>query len=223
MRLFFVIIGMMASLATFAQSSSQAWRDSLQVLNKAISLEPRNTDLRLKKAAVNIELGQWEYAIEEYGRVLALDQKNLAALYFRAYAHTNQRHYDLAKNDYESFLAIVPKHFEAQLGLAMVKRALGRKTDTIDELNRLVQQIPDSAKAYAARAAYETELKHYELALFDWEEAMKREPRNLEFLVSRVDVLLTLKRHEEAWALLNDALRRGVPRAALKEWIDKCK
>ncbi len=214
---------MMASLATFAQSSSQAWRDSLQVLNKAISLEPRNTDLRLKKAAVNIELGQWEYAIEEYGRVLALDQKNLAAFYFRAYAHTNQRHYDLAKNDYESFLAIVPKHFEAQLGLAMVKRALGRKTDTIDELNRLVQQFPDSAKAYAARAAYETELKHYELALFDWEEAMKREPRNLEFLVSRVDVLLTLKRHEEAWALLNDALKRGVPRAALKEWIDKCK
>jgi len=61
------------------------------------------------------------------------------------------------------------------------------------------------------------------LALFDWEEAMKREPRNLEFLVSRVDVLLTLKRHEDAWALLNDALRRGVPRAALKEWIDKCK
>ena len=223
MRLFFVIISMMASLATFAQSSSQAWRDSLQVLNKAISLEPRNTDLRLKKAAVNIELGQWDYAIEEYGRVLALDQKNLAALYFRAYAHTNQRHYDLAKNDYESFLAIVPKHFEAQLGLAMVKRALGRKTDTIDELNRLVQQFPDSAKAYAARAAYETELKQFELALFDWEEAMEREPRNLEFLVSRVDVLLTLKRHEEAWALLNDALRRGVPRAALKEWIDKCK
>ena len=223
MRLFLVIISMMVSLATFAQSSSQAWRDSLQVLNKAISLEPRNTDLRLKKAAVNIELGQWEYAIEEYGRVLALDQKNLAAFYFRAYAHTNQRHYDLAKNDYESFLAIVPKHFEAQLGLAMVKRALGRKTDTIDELNRLVQQFPDSAKAYAARAAYETELKQFELALFDWEEAMKREPRNLEFLVSRVDVLLTLKRHEEAWALLNDALRRGVPRAALKEWIDKCK
>lgn len=223
MRLFLFIIGMMVSLATFAQSSSQAWRDSLQVLNKAISLEPRNTDLRLKKAAVNIELGQWEYAIEEYGRVLALDQKNLAAFYFRAYAHTNQRHYDLAKNDYESFLAIVPKHFEAQLGLAMVKRALGRKTDTIDELNRLVQQFPDSAKAYAARAAYETELKQFELALFDWEEAMKREPRNLEFLVSRVDVLLTLKRHEEAWALLNDALKRGVPRAALKEWIDKCK
>lgn len=223
MRRTFFFIVMMVSLATFAQSTSQAWRDSLQTLNRAISQEPRNTDLRLKKAAVNIELGQWDYAIEEYGRVLELDQKNLAALYFRAYAHTNQRHYDLAKSDYESFLTIVPKHFEAQLGLAMVKRLLGRKSDTTDELNRLVQQFPDSAKAYAARAAYETELKHYELALFDWEEAMKREPRNLEFLVSRVDVLLTLKRHEDAWALLNDALRRGVPRAALKEWIDKCK
>lgn len=158
MRLFLLAIALSATLATSAQNA-QEWRDSLAALNKAIALQPRSTDLRLRKAAVNIELNQWDYAIDEYGRVLQLDADNLAARYFRAYAHNHQRHYDLALRDYEAFLAQVPSHFEARMGLAMVKRKLGRQVDTVDELNRLVQQHPDSAVAYAVRADYERELE----------------------------------------------------------------
>ena len=198
-------------------------KDSLARLNDSIRLFPRNTDFRLKKAALNIELFQWDYAIEEYGRVLQLDPNNLAALYFRAYAHTHERHYDQARNDYEAFLAIMPRHFEAQLGLAMLKRKMHRSMDAMEDLNKLVQMFPDSAMAYAARAGYEVELKQYDVALFDWEEAIKRNPENVEFLVSKVDVLIELKRYAEAWQLIEEAMKKGVPRAALKPWIDKCK
>jgi len=199
------------------------WRDSLSVLNKEIALSPHSTDLRLKKAAVNIELEQWDYAIEEYGRVLDIDPQCLAALYYRAYAHTHQRHLDMAQTDYERLLAIVPRHFEGRLGLAMVKRQMGRQHETMDELNLLVEQHPDSALAYAARAGYETELHQYETALFDWEEALRRKPMNADFIVSKVDVLLQMGRNNEAWAVLEDAIKRGVPRGQLREWINKCK
>jgi tetratricopeptide (TPR) repeat protein len=219
-KLIGVLLLAMAPLLLQAQTS---WRDSLAVLNRQIKLSPRSTDLRLKKAAVNIELGQWEYAIDEYSKVLEMDSRNLAALYFRAYANSNLRHYDLSMRDYEAFLAVVPKHFEAQLGLAMVKRKMGRRNDALDELNRLVQLFPDSTMAYAARASYEAELQQWEVALYDWDEAMKRDPKNVDFLVSKVDILLRLKRYDEAWALLQDAMKRGVPRSALKEWIDRCK
>jgi len=184
---------------------------------------PSSTDFRLKKAAVNIELEQWSYAVDEYSRVLQLDPKNLAAYYYRAYANSLMRRYDLAKVDYESFLSLVPKHFEAQLGLAVVKRKLGRQLDAMDELNRLVQLFPDSALAYAARAGYEAELQKYELALYDWEEALRRNPQNVEFGVSKLDVLIALKRYDEAWQAIEQLQKNGVPRAALKEWIDKCK
>ena len=205
-----------------AQSLSE-WRDSLAILNRQIRLSPSSVDLRLKKAAVNIELGQWEYAVDEYSKVLELEPRNLAALYFRAYANSNLRHYDLSLRDYEAFLAIVPKNFEAQLGLAMVKRKMGRKTDTLDELNKLVQLFPDSTVAYAARASYEAELQQWEVALFDWDEAIKRDPLNTDYAVSKIDILITLKRYDEAWTMLQNAMKRGVPRSALKEWIDKCK
>ena len=179
-----------------------SWRDSLSVLNRAIEQHPRNTDLRLKKAAVNNELDQWEYAIEEYGRVLQIDEHNLSALFYRAYAHNHQHEYVQARADYERFLAIMPRHFVAQLGLAMTKRHLGQTLETTNELNRLVEMFPDSANAWSARASYETEQKQHELALYDWDEALRLSPGNAEYMAAKTDVLMALGRKKEARRLL---------------------
>lgn len=211
------------TLAAQTALTPQQWRDSLAALNRQIDRQPQSTDLRLKKAAVNIELNQWEYAIEEYGNVLRIEPSNLAALFYRAYAHTTLRHYGLARADYESFLKIAPINLEARLGLATVCERMGRITDAMDELNRAVQMFPDSAVAYAARALFETGQKQYEPALYDWTEAIRRRPDNTAYVVSKVDLLLQLGRRKEARRELDDAIRRGEPRSALKEWFDRCR
>ena len=210
-------------LVTILAQSPAELRDSLAVLNRLINQNPQSTDLRLKKAAVNIELNQWDYAVEEYGRVLAIDPQNLSAYYYRAYAHNYLHRYDLALADYEAFLALMPRHFEAQLGRAMTKKNLGKVNEALDDLNSLVQMFPDSAFAYAARAGFEAEHQQYELALFDWDEALRLQPRNVDFLVSKADVLISLKRKKEARLVLQEALAAGAARSSLKEWLDKCK
>ena len=182
-----------------------------------------NVDLRLRKAEADIQLEQWDYALAEYGRILRDDERNLAALFFRAYVHERQKHYDLAKADYESFLTIQPVHLEAHLGLAHVLEKMGRKSDAGDELNRIVQMFPDSADAYAARAAFETKYLQYELALFDWSEAVRLKPDNVGFSVSKVDMLLRLRRKREAREALDALVAKGTPRGALKEWYDRTK
>jgi predicted Zn-dependent protease len=98
-----------------------------------------------------------------------------------------------------------------------------RKTDTMDELNRIVQLFPDSAQAYAARAAYETELRQYDVALYDWDEAIKRHPSDVSLAVSKVDVLIRMERRKEAREVLDALVGKGTPRGALKEWYDRCK
>ncbi len=220
-RIFFLwFVCLLVSDVVMAQTPDQ-WRDSLRVLNEQIQRYPASTDLHLKKAAVNIELYQWEYALEEYSRVLEIDPKSLAGLYYRAYVHMNLRRYDQAKQDYERFLALMPKHFEAQLGLAMAYRMMGRKTDAMDSYNQLVQLFPDSVYAFVARASYEAEQQFYDIALFDWDEAIRLAPRNADLVVSKVDLLLSLKRYYEARNALHDAIARGIPRAALREWLDR--
>ena len=216
---------LLLSFVTFSvvAQTRQQWRDSLEVLNREISRDPTNLHLHLLKAEANINLEQWDYALAEYGKILHADNGNLAALYFRAYVHIQQNHYDLAKVDYETFLMTEPRHFEARLGLAHVLQKMGRQTEALDQYNTLVEQHPDSATAYAARAAYEEDRKQYEVALYDWDEAISRQPLNAGFLVSKVNILLLQNRPQEAREVLNAGVRRGIPRYALKEWYDKCK
>lgn len=222
MRKSVLAIALFWAVCASAQTPKQ-WRDSISVLIEQVNLHPKNIDLRLKKAEANVNLQQWEYARDEYSAVLKLDEHNLAALYFRAFCQTQLRQYSFARADYESFLAIQPEHLEARLGLAHVLQLLGRKTDAADELNRCVQMFPDSADAYAARAAFETQQQQYDAALYDWDEALRLAPKKADLTASKVDVLLRLGRKREARTALDQAVKQGVNRAALREWYQKCK
>lgn len=222
MRKSVLIIVLFWTVCASAQTPKQ-WRDSVSVLIEQINLHPKNVDLRLKKAEANINLSQYDYAAEEYSKVLKQDERNLAALYFRAYCYTQLRQYSMARADYDAFLAIQPEHLEAHLGLARVLQLLNRRADAVDELNRCVQMFPDSADAYAARAAYETQLKQYDAALYDWDEALRLRPNDASLTVSKVDILLNLGRVREAREALDKAVKQGTTRAALREWYDKCK
>ena len=220
-KLILLLIAVATTQTTTAQTAQQ-WRDSLTVLNRMIDHRPNSTDLRLKKAAVNIQLGQWDYAIDEYGKVLMIEPDNPAALYYRAYCLTNQRQYAMARSDYEAFLRKMPTHMEARLGLATVYARMGRVTDARDQYNQMVEMFRDSVVCYVARAVFETSQQQYDVALYDWDEAISRQLQNVDYVASKVDLLLKLERRKEALEELEKALQRGVPRGVLKEWIDKC-
>ena len=222
-RLVLLVLLFAGPIGPAKAQAPKEWRDSVSVLISQIDKQPNNIDLRLKKAEANINLSQYDYAADEYSKVLKLDERNLAALYFRAFCHTQLRHYDMAKADYEAFLAIQPLHMEAHLGLAHVLQLLNRRADAIDELNRCVQLFPDSVDVYAARAAYETELGQYDAAIYDWDEALRLKPQNASLTASKADALLRQGERQKARQTLDMAVKRGVSRAALKEWYDKCK
>ena len=170
-----LLVAVLQQLSLQAQTPQQ-WRDSLRVLNKEIAQSAWNTDLHLRKAAVNLELQQWQYAVDEYGLILQHEAQNPAALFYRAYASTHLRHYDVARRDYEELLQIFPRHHEARFSLAYVLQVMGKKKDALDQLNQLIELCPDSAIYYASRAGLERELNQYEAALYDWQQAIDRQP-----------------------------------------------
>jgi tetratricopeptide (TPR) repeat protein len=204
-------------------SDSQRWRDSLTVLNRQIAESQWSTDLHLRKATANLELKQWEYAIDEYALVLQHEPRNPAALFYRAYANTHLRRFDLARNDLNDLLIMFPSHFEGRLSLAVVLQQQGHHQDALDQLNQAIEQHADSAVAYAARANLERVMKQDESALYDWQRAEELSPRDPIYVVSHVDLLLVLERREEARRVLDAAVRRGIPRGMLQERYQKAK
>ena len=218
----FLFAAVFAVTAARAQTQQQ-WRDSLRVVNGLIELHPDSVGLQLDKAAVCLQLHEWEDAITACGKVLGRDGGNLSALFYRAYANNNLRRYELARNDYERFLSISPRNMEARLGLAYTYIRLGRQAEALDEMNNLVEMHPDSSVVYAARGELEKDMKLFDTALFDFDEALKREPANKDYTVSKVEILISLNRRNEAKAALDKAVSHGVPRGLLLEWYAKCK
>lgn len=218
-----LLVALLAPRSLQAQDG-QNWRDSLSVLNRQIAASTSwNTDLHLRKAAVNLELQQWQYAIDEYSLILQHQVQNPAALFYRAYAATHLRHYEAARHDYETFISLFPEHAEARLSLSYVLQQLGRKTEALDQLNIVVEMQPDSAVSYVSRAALEQDLQQYDAALYDWQQAIALQPLNADYVASRVDLLLRLRRKAEARRDLDAAVRRGIPQGLLRPYYLRLK
>ena len=60
-----IIILFCLSLSTVSAQTRQEWRDSLETLSANLKQDPNNIDLRLRKAEADIQLEQWDYALEK--------------------------------------------------------------------------------------------------------------------------------------------------------------
>ena len=223
MKRFLLHILMMIMAVGASAQSHQDLRDSLAKASELLAYNVDSIDLRLKKAAWNIELKQWEYAKDDYDKVLFLQPDNLAALYYRAYVNERLGRYNFARLDYESVLQQVPGNFEAQLGLALLNEKDHRKTDAMDMINRLINQYPDSAVAYAARAGMERDRGMTELAEYDYTEAIKRDPNNVDYLLARADVYIIENKKRLARKDLEQLEKLGVSRVALLDFYHRLK
>lgn len=216
-----------ATLLLFAlcgqAQDKQSLRDSLAAATEALAYHPDSVDLRLKKAAWNVELEQWQYAKDDYDRVLRKEPDNVAALYYRAFVNEKLGRYNFARLDYQNLIRLVPGNFEIQLGYALLNQKDHHYTEAMDQMNLLVSQYPDSALAYAARAGMEVERGQYELASYDYEEAILRDGTNTDYILAHADVLITLGRKEKARKQLDRLVALGVPRGSLKDYYKRLK
>ncbi len=218
-----LVLGLLLGLSAQAQEDRKALRDSLKQAMEELSYHPDSVELRLRKAAWNMQLGEWQYAKDEYDWVISHHPDNLAARYYRAYANTQLRRYNFARLDYENVLRVVPGNFDARLGLALLNQKDHHYTEAMDGVNLLVSSYPDSATAWAVRAGIEKERDMKELAVYDYGEALRREPDNRDWLLARADLLIALRRYEEARKDLDRLVEIGVARGELREMYRKAK
>ena len=193
----FILIGMLLFALGISAQSKQQLREELKEATEALSFRPDSIDLRLKKAALNMQLEQWEYALSEYDYVLRLDPENPAGLY--------------------------PSNFEARLGLALLNQKDRHFTEAMDQINQLVEAYPNNAMVYVARANMERERKMYALAEYDFTQAIQLEPDVTDHLVNRADVRIMMENYEGAKADLDLLVKKGILKTALQDFYKRLK
>ncbi len=234
MRITFSLLTLLLlSLGCKAQSL-QEWRDSISKLNREIDLYPSNVTLRMKKAAINIELGQWAYALDEYTNVLELEPHNLTALYYRGYVNQHLKRYNFARNDYQNVLAIEPQHKHALMGLVLTNIADGHITSAYNDANRLVEANENDAEALALRADVERQLGMTAAAIDDIEQAISIETEVMKakyptevddnitaYQLTAFDLYMTQGNTRRAKLCLDALTDNGLPKAYLAQYYAK--
>lgn len=217
-KIIFVISICVLFVQAIRAQDGKTLRDSLAQATETLAYKPDSIDLRLKKVAWNIQLEQWNYAKDDLDKVLFLDKTNIAGLFFRAFVNEKLNRYNFARLDYQNLLMLVPGNFQARLGLALLNEKDKHYTEAYDGINNLIEQYPDSAVAYAARGGMEKERGMLELAEFDFQQAILRDPSNKDYWSNRIDLLITLKRNREALDCINHLSKLGVPSGEVREF-----
>lgn len=195
-----------------------------------IEQNPRDVSLRLKKAAANIELGQWRYALDEYNIILELEKKNLNALYYRAYVNQHLGRITFARKDYEDVLEQAPQNVNALIGLIYVNVEDNRLGQALYDANRLVEAHNHEAEPYAVRADVEKALNMVDAAIDDIEKAVKIEKIQAEkkypfsvddnitsYQLTAFALYKQKQQKEKAKAALDYLVANGIPRGALMD------
>lgn len=212
---------MMLLSGSVQAQNNQALRDSLAQATETLAYHPDSIDLRLKKAAWNIQLEQWNYAKDDLDKVLYLDNTNIAGLYYRAFVNEKLKRYNFSRLDYQNLLVLVPGNFQAQLGLALLNEKDKHYTEAYDGINNLIEQHPDSAIAYAARGGMEKERGLLELAEYDFQKAISLDGTNKDYVINHVDLLINLGRKNEALADLERLRQLGMAPGELREFYSR--
>lgn len=218
----FVLAAMLALLLggrgeALAQQGGAALRDSLAHATDVLAYHPDSVDLRLKKAAWNIQLEQWNYAKDELDKVLFLNQTNIAGLFYR-FCQRETEALQLCASRLSEPSCFGTGNFEAQLGLALLNEKDQHLTEAYDGINSLIEQYPDSAVAYAARGGMEKE-RACSTAVYDYGEAMRLDSTCQDYVVNHADLLISLGRKSEAYDDLRRLQKMGVKSGQLQDFF----
>lgn len=222
----FIALGCSLLVMPATAQTSDGVRDSIRILSQQIEQQPRNVELRLKKAALNVEAEQWQYALDEYTNVLDIDPKNITARYYRGFVNQKMGRYSFARTDYESVLAVNPDDMHTMMGLALTNLADGHSTTAYDQANILVTAYPDSVAAYAVRAEVESTLGMNDAAVEDIMKAIEMEDKNpqsqlrmdddiVTYYLQAFDYYFAMGNKYDARACLDLLVKRGIPRPYL--------
>lgn len=176
---------------------------------------------RFAKAADYIDDDKWQAAKDVYDNILYLSPDNPRALYFRAYTNERLYHYGLARADYDAILKKEPENFHALSGRAILNEKDSHHTEALDDANLLVEQYPDSINAWVIRANIEEQQGHLSLAEFDYMQAYQLNTSKKEYILQAIDLQIRQKKKEEAKRNLDNLLKGGMPKNALKHYYKK--
>lgn len=129
--------------------------------------------------------GDFDGAVAEYARAIALDPKSAEPLLRRGLALNKKREFDAAKADFDRALAIDPKSAGAYNGRGVARSSLGDLRGGIADCTSAIAIDPDEAAHWSERGVLRWKAKEREGAIADLSKAIELDPKRGPYLSNR--------------------------------------
>ncbi len=157
---------------------------AIRLYTDMIRLFPADRDGFLHRGYVYELQKEYDKAIEDYNQVIRLSPTFSWVYASRGRVYEKKKLFDLAIKDYNEILRGLPNVHIIYLRKAYAYKASGKTDLAIQSINEYVN-LEMNKDAYIQRAWFYFDLKQYELALKDFAEAIRLEPKSVEGYLAR--------------------------------------
>ena len=138
-----------------------------------------------KRGRSNYQQGEYQKAIADHTKAIALDPKDANAYNNRGVVYDNLKEYQKAISDYTKAIELDPKYAKAYNNRGVVYFGLGEYHKAISDLTKAIESDPKYAKAYYNRGVVYLMKRESQKAQRDFDMAVSLDP-GLESVVQEI-------------------------------------
>jgi tetratricopeptide (TPR) repeat protein len=121
-------------------------------------------------------LKQYERAIADYDKAIALEPEDAVAYYNRGVSYLVLEQYERAIEDYDKAIELKPDYADAYNNRGLSYSLIKETQRALFDYDKAIEIDPNNSEVYYNRGNSYTDLKQYERAIADYDKAMEIEP-----------------------------------------------
>ena len=149
----------------FQKQEIGAFEEAIEILNKALEIDPKFVPAHYRMGAVYEEWDQRKEAIAAYQQALKLDPKHLDARLGLASAFSKSLKSELAILEYEKVAALKPTDPEIHFKIALEYWYLQKLPETAEHYRKVIALNPDHLQAHLNLASVYEHMKKWDKSL----------------------------------------------------------
>lgn len=194
-----------------------------KMYSAALSLNPSSVKLLQQRGNLYLMEEKWEKALADYDSIISQEPFNEEALYYRAYLHSTRKNNEKSYEDYYKILTVNPENHKARFALALLYNKNNKNEEALLLLDLLIEKNPNVPDYYTTCSNIVKAQGKEELALVYIEEGLKKCKETDGLLVEKAQLLIEMKRKEEAKRILDYLTLNGHHTPQIKSLYKRCK
>lgn len=183
------------------------FRSTIDTLNEALALDPRNKDARFLLGTIYLDQGEPDKAIPELEETVSIDPNYPRVHRNLARAYLAKRDYDTALKHLDLELKSEPNSYEVMVNRAAIYILLAEYDKARDDLAKAVAIEPSRWNAYLKAAELASAQERYDDARANLTRVLSLKPDAVEAYVQMGNILVKQKNYNDARKWYNEVIQ----------------